>query len=72
MGGANATCAYENSSGSDDYIRTRTILVPTVAALIVLVLTALTVFVKVAGNRKFRKRTRRRAKNGFVYEGVPS
>jgi hypothetical protein len=29
-------------------------------------------FVKIAGNRKIRKRTRRRADNGFVYEGVPS
>lgn len=71
-GGANATCPYENSSGSSDNLRKRTILVPTVAALIVLVLTALTVFVKVAGNRKIRKRSKRRAKNGFVYEGVPS
>jgi hypothetical protein len=30
------------------------------------------IFVKAAGSRKVRKRTRRRAENGFVYEGVPS
>jgi hypothetical protein len=50
--------------------------VPTVAAIIVLVVSALTVFVKCAGNRKVRKRNKNRrrirADNGFVYEGVPS
>jgi hypothetical protein len=43
--------------------------------VVVLIVTALTVFVKCAGNRKVRKRTKnrtRRAENGFVYEGVPS
>jgi len=43
-----------------------------VAAIIVLIITALTLFVKVAGNRRVRKRTKKRADNGFVYEGVPS
>lgn len=46
--------------------------VPTVAAIIVLVISALTLFVKCAGYRKVRKRTRKRADNGFIYEGVPS
>jgi hypothetical protein len=38
----------------------------------VLVVTVLTIVAKVAGSRKVRKRSRRRAENGFVYEGVPS
>ena len=46
--------------------------VPVVAAIIVLVITSLTVFAKIAGYRKVRKRTRKRPDNGAVYEGVPS
>ncbi|EPE25809.1 hypothetical protein GLAREA_01721 [Glarea lozoyensis ATCC 20868] len=72
MGGADATCPYKLASWDQDYTRRRAILVPTVAACITLLVTALTIFVKAAGNRKTRKRTRKRAVNGFVYEGVPS
>ena len=70
-GGPNTTCPY-SSAVRDAEAEKRTVLVPTIAALIVLVITALTVFSKVTGNRRVRKRNRRRAVNGFIYEGVPS
>lgn len=54
-----------------DILRERSIIIPTVAAIIVLIVTSLTLFVKVAGNRRVRKRTKKRT-NGFVYEGIPS
>jgi hypothetical protein len=66
-GGANATCPYIAVVDPQ-----RIILVPTIAAIIVLVVMALTLFVKIAGNHKTRKRKRRRSGDGFVYEGVPS
>jgi hypothetical protein len=68
-GGPTATCPYVPGS---DVIQQQTVLVPTVAGLIVLVVGALTVFVKIAGHRRVRKRSRKRVNNGFVYEGVPS
>ncbi|KAF4634952.1 hypothetical protein G7Y89_g3161 [Cudoniella acicularis] len=71
-GGPNATCPYNQSSSQADYLKRRVILVPTVAAIIVLIITALTIFVKAAGNRKTRKRNRKRADNGITYEGIPS
>ncbi|RFU35633.1 hypothetical protein B7463_g636, partial [Scytalidium lignicola] len=71
--GANATCPYSTTALEDAVLKTD-VLVPTIAAVIVLIVTALTIFVKAAGNRNNRKRTRRRreAGNGYVYEGVPS
>ncbi len=71
-GGPNATCPYIDTAQQENDLKRRIILVPTVAAILVLVVTAMTMFVKCAGNRKVRKRVRRRADNGFVYEGVPS
>jgi hypothetical protein len=65
--GQNVTCPYL-SQGRDD----RDIIVPTVAAIIVFVLAALTVFVKCAANRQRSKRRRRRGDDGWDYEGVPS
>jgi len=71
-GGPNATCPYTEAVGTKDDLQKKYVLVPTVAAIIVLIITAMTMFVKVAGSRSTRKRTKRRADNGFVYEGVPS
>jgi hypothetical protein len=68
-GGQNANCPY---NGPDPDSQDRTVLVPTIAAIIVLIVSCLTLFVKVAGSRKVRKRRQKRAMNGFVYEGVPS
>ena len=65
--GQNATCPYLQQSSSD-----RTVLVPTIAAVVVFVLAALTVFLKCAGNRQRSKRRRRRRDDGWDYEGVPS
>ncbi|KAK3703845.1 Maintenance of telomere capping protein 6 [Vermiconidia calcicola] len=65
--GQNATCPYLQQSSSD-----RTVLIPTIAAVIVFVLAALTVFLKCAGNRQRSKRRRRRRDDGWDYEGVPS
>jgi hypothetical protein len=65
-GGPNATCPYIVVVDPQ-----RTILVPTIAAIIVLIVMALTLFVKIAGNHKTRKR-RRKGGDSFAYEGVPS
>ena len=65
--GQNVTCPYL-SQGRDD----RDIVVPIVAAIIVFVLAALTLFVKCAANRQRSKRRRRRGDDGGDYEGVPS
>ena len=66
--GQNSTCSYVQQPRSE----TRQVAVPTVAAVIVFVLAALTVFVKCASNRQNTKRRRRRKDNGWDYEGVPS
>ncbi|EMC96668.1 hypothetical protein BAUCODRAFT_108497 [Baudoinia panamericana UAMH 10762] len=67
--GQNTSCPYSPSQMSDG---DRTITVPTVAAVIVFVLAALTVFVKCASNRQTSRRRRRRGDDGWEYEGVPS
>ncbi|KAJ9636791.1 Maintenance of telomere capping protein 6 [Coniosporium tulheliwenetii] len=56
--GINSTCPYVNDEEAD---RTRAVVVPTVAAVIVFVLAALTVFGR-----------RRKGDDGWDYEGVPS
>ncbi|TVY40537.1 Maintenance of telomere capping protein [Lachnellula subtilissima] len=71
-GGPNATCPYSDSLRQQDDLHERIILVPAIAATIALIVTALTIFVKVVGGRRGRRRSRRRGGNGFVYEGVPS
>ena len=65
--GQNVTCPYLNQ-GRDE----RQVIIPTVAAVIVFVLAALTVFIKCAANRQRTKRRRRRGDDGWDYEGVPS
>jgi len=75
MGGPNATCPYKEAVGKENELNRREILVPTIAAIIVLITFGLTIFVKCVGNRSSKRRVRRRTKtagNGFVYEGVPS
>lgn len=66
--GQNATCPYlkRTSTGNQQ------VIVPTVAAILVFVISGLTVFVKCAANRQSSKRRRRRADDGWDYEGVPS
>jgi hypothetical protein len=46
--------------------------VPTIAAIIVLIVTTMTIFVKVVGNRQVTKRTKKMASKEIVFEGVPS
>jgi hypothetical protein len=65
--GQNVTCPYLNRGGNETQV-----VIPTVAAIIVFVLAALTVFVKCAANRQRTKRHRRRGEDGWDYEGVPS
>lgn len=66
--GPNGTCPH---SIDEEAIRQRTVLVPVVAALVVLLLTALTMFVKCNKNR-WNSRKRIRGEGGWDYEGVPS
>lgn len=67
-GGPNASCPYIGFEDSEDQ---RQVLIPTIAALIVLILTVLTLLVKCNENRR-KSRTRRRGDDGWEYEGVPS
>ncbi|KAI9811835.1 MAG: hypothetical protein M1827_005186 [Pycnora praestabilis] len=64
-GGANASCPYFLD---DVEIHRRAVLVPTIAAVIALVITALTIFVKCNANRRTSRR-RKRGENGWDYEG---
>ena len=65
--GQNQTCPYANGVSDD-----RTVIVPTVSAVIVFVLAALTIFVKCAANRQKSRHRKRRVDDGWDYEGVPS
>jgi hypothetical protein len=67
LGGINATCIYTASSND---VGERTILVPTIAAIIILTITASTIFVKCNSNRRISRR--KRVSEGWEYEGVPS
>jgi hypothetical protein len=66
--GPNGTCPYFEHLNSTP---SRQVVVPTIAAIIVLILTALTLFVKCNVNRR-NSRNRRRGEGGWDYEGVPS
>ncbi|KIW96158.1 uncharacterized protein Z519_03225 [Cladophialophora bantiana CBS 173.52] len=68
LGGPNATCPYSDFKQEEQQ---RQILIPTVAALIILLLSVLTILVKCNQNRR-NSRTRRRGDNGWEYEGIPS
>ncbi|EED15446.1 Lectin C-type domain protein [Talaromyces stipitatus ATCC 10500] len=67
LGGANATCIYIADA---DNVGRKTVLVPTIAAIIILVITAATLFVKCNSNRRISRR--KRVNQGWDYEGVPS
>jgi hypothetical protein len=68
--GINGTCPYLQSV---DTSRTRIVVIPTVAAVIIFVLAAFTFFVKCASNRREDKRGRgRKMVGGWEYEGIPS
>jgi hypothetical protein len=68
--GLDGTCPYLSTA---DMNRIRIVVVPTVAAVIIFVLAALTFFVKCGANRRENKRGRRRRMvGGWEYEGVPS
>ena len=68
--GINGTCPYLQSTDTN---RTRIVVIPTVAAVIIFVLAAFTFFVKCASNRREDKRGRgRKMVGGWEYEGVPS
>lgn len=66
--GVNGSCPYYQTS---DATHSRQILIPTIAALIVLILTVLTILVKCSANAR-DSRKRRRGEGGWDYEGVPS
>ncbi|KAH9871090.1 hypothetical protein J1614_006664 [Plenodomus biglobosus] len=68
--GLNGTCPYLPSTDTN---RTRIVVVPTVAAVVIFLCAVLTFFVKCAANRREDKRgRRRRLVGGWEYEGVPS
>ncbi|KAJ4987054.1 hypothetical protein SVAN01_07470 [Stagonosporopsis vannaccii] len=68
--GINGTCPYLQSTDTN---RTRIVVVPTVAAVIIFVCAALTFFIKCASNRQEDRRGRgRKMIDGWEYEGVPS
>lgn len=68
VSGVNSTCPYVEKRSD----ATRTVVVPTVAGVIVVTLALLLIFVKCAGNRQTSKKRRRRGESGWDYEGVPS
>lgn len=66
--GQDTPCPYQDNMNS-----TRNALVPAIAAVIVFVLTLLTIFVKcAAGRRQAKRKRKRRGDDGWDYEGVPS
>lgn len=68
--GLNTQCPYQSNTVD---VHNRAVIVPTVAGIIVIVITALTVFIKCAANRRNTKsKRRRRVGDGWDYEGVPS
>ncbi|RMZ71864.1 lectin c-type domain [Pyrenophora seminiperda CCB06] len=68
--GLNGTCPYLPSTDTN---RTRIVVVPTVAAVLIFLLAVMTFFVKCAANRRENRRGRkRRLVDGWEYEGVPS
>lgn len=68
--GINGTCPYLQLTDTN---RTRFVVVPTIAAVIIFVCAALTFFIKCASNRREDRRGRgRKMLDGWEYEGVPS
>ncbi|KOS44171.1 hypothetical protein ACN38_g4937 [Penicillium nordicum] len=67
-GGYEARCPY---ASDPQQIKRRTVLVASIAGIIVLIITALTFFVKCNANCR-NSRRRKRVIEGWEYEGVPS
>lgn len=70
VGGKNNTCLYNDSIALETY-RKRTILIPTIAAILVLVVTAITIIAKAADNRRKGRRQNRKINIADIGEGVP-
>ncbi|KAI5197405.1 hypothetical protein AUEXF2481DRAFT_2764 [Aureobasidium subglaciale EXF-2481] len=68
VSGVDQTCPYRSDLDSDQ----KSIVIPTVAGVIVFLLAILTLFVKCAANRQNTRRRRKRTEGGWEYEGVPS
>ena len=66
--GPDGTCRYSNKHQEK---HDREVLIPTIGALLVLILTALTILVKCNSNY-LKNRHRRSGPGGWQYEGVPS
>jgi hypothetical protein len=66
--GPNGDCRYQATADEE---RNRNVLIPTIAALIILILTVLTILVKCNVNRR-NNRKHRIGPGGWEYEGVPS
>ncbi|OQE13767.1 hypothetical protein PENFLA_c043G01407 [Penicillium flavigenum] len=67
-GGYGAKCPY---ASDPQQLERRTVLVAAIAGIIILIITALTFFVKCNANRR-NSRRRKRVIEGWEYEGVPS
>lgn len=67
-GGPEAGCPYV---ANPQQLERRTVLVATIAGIIICLLAALTIFVKCNANRRNSRRTKRTIE-GWEYEGVPS
>ncbi|CAG8076734.1 unnamed protein product [Penicillium salamii] len=67
-GGYGASCPY---ASDPQQLERKTVLVAAVAGIIIVVIAALTFFVKCNANRR-NSRRRKRAIDGWEYEGVPS
>ena len=69
VSGVDEICPYR----SDDRDTNKpTVVIPTVAGVIVFLLAILTIMVKCAANRQNTRRRRKRGEGGWDYEGVPS
>ncbi|KAK6000297.1 hypothetical protein QM012_003929 [Aureobasidium pullulans] len=69
VSGVDATCPYRDDDRDGSK---RTVVIPTVAGVIVLLLAILTILVKCAANRRNTRRRLKRGEGGWDYEGVPS
>lgn len=67
-GGPEAKCPY---SADPQQLEHRTVLVAAIAGIVIVIITALTLFVKCNANRR-NSRRRKRVIEGWEYEGVPS
>ncbi|KAJ5081850.1 hypothetical protein NUU61_010114 [Penicillium alfredii] len=67
-GGPRARCPY---AADPQQLQRKTVLIATIAAIVIFIISALTLFVKCNANRR-NSRRRKRVIQGWEYEGVPS